>query len=100
VLVDQVVMPPIGMLLSGVDFAKLAWVLKAGRPGDDGQRGGGDPVRRPDQRRHPVPDRGLGGVPDRQGRERHAPRPAAGRRGPAAPQEALLMEIRDLLKAR
>jgi len=28
VLVDQVVMPPIGMLTSGVDFAKLAIVLK------------------------------------------------------------------------
>ena len=32
VLVDQVVMPPIGMLLSGVDFAKLEWVLKADDP--------------------------------------------------------------------
>jgi large conductance mechanosensitive channel len=27
-LVDQVVMPPIGLLTSGVDFSKLAWVLK------------------------------------------------------------------------
>jgi large conductance mechanosensitive channel len=27
-LVDQVVMPPIGLLTSGVDFAKLEWVLK------------------------------------------------------------------------
>ncbi len=32
VLVDQVVMPPIGMLLSGVDFSKLAWVLKPDDP--------------------------------------------------------------------
>ena len=32
VLVDQVIMPPIGMLLSGVDFAKLAWVLKPDDP--------------------------------------------------------------------
>src|SRR6187455_3213865 len=32
VLVDQVVMPPIGLLLSGVDFAKLAWVLRADDP--------------------------------------------------------------------
>ena len=31
-LVDQVVMPPIGMLLSGVDFAKLEWVLKPDDP--------------------------------------------------------------------
>ena len=32
VLVDQVVMPPIGLLTSGVDFAKLSWVLKADDP--------------------------------------------------------------------
>src|SRR4051812_24543001 len=32
VLVDQVVMPPIGMLLSGVDFSKLAVVLKPDDP--------------------------------------------------------------------
>ncbi|PZQ61542.1 MAG: large conductance mechanosensitive channel protein MscL [Phenylobacterium zucineum] len=32
VLVDQVVMPPIGMLLSGVDFSKLALVLKPDDP--------------------------------------------------------------------
>lgn len=32
VLVDQVVMPPIGLLTSGVDFAKLAWVLKLDDP--------------------------------------------------------------------
>jgi large conductance mechanosensitive channel len=27
-LVDQVVMPPIGLLLGGVDFSSLKWVLK------------------------------------------------------------------------
>jgi len=32
VLVDQVVMPPIGLLLLGVDFSKLAWVLKPDDP--------------------------------------------------------------------
>lgn len=31
-LVDQVVMPPIGLLLSGIDFSHLAWVLKADNP--------------------------------------------------------------------
>ena len=31
-LVDNVVMPPIGMLLSGIDFAHLEWVLKADNP--------------------------------------------------------------------
>ncbi|MDB5453494.1 MAG: mscL [Caulobacteraceae bacterium] len=31
-LVDNVVMPPIGMLLSGIDFAHLEWVLKPDNP--------------------------------------------------------------------
>jgi large conductance mechanosensitive channel len=31
-LVDQVVMPPIGLLTSGVDFARLEWVLKPEDP--------------------------------------------------------------------
>ncbi len=31
-LVDNVVMPPIGLLLSGIDFAHLEWVLKADNP--------------------------------------------------------------------
>jgi large conductance mechanosensitive channel len=31
-LVDDVIMPPIGLLLSGVDFSKLQWVLKADNP--------------------------------------------------------------------
>lgn len=32
VLVDKVVMPPIGLMLSGVDFASLSWVLKPENP--------------------------------------------------------------------
>ena len=32
-LVDQVVMPPVGLLLSGVDFSHLEWVLKPATPG-------------------------------------------------------------------
>ena len=31
-LVDQVIMPPIGLLLGGIDFAKLEWVLKREDP--------------------------------------------------------------------
>ena len=31
-LVDHVVMPPIGLLLSGVDFSHLQWVLKPDNP--------------------------------------------------------------------
>ncbi len=31
-LVDNVVMPPIGLVLSGIDFSGLAWVLKPDNP--------------------------------------------------------------------
>jgi large conductance mechanosensitive channel len=31
-LVDQVIMPPIGLLTGGIDFAKLEWVLKPEDP--------------------------------------------------------------------
>ena len=31
-LVDDLVMPPVGLLLSGFDFANLQWVLKADNP--------------------------------------------------------------------
>ena len=102
VLVDQVVMPPIGLLLSGVDFAKLEWVLKAD-----------DPLTKANE--HVAIQYGalinagirflivawvvfliVKGV----NALRREPPPADA--APAAPpsQEALLAEIRDLLKAR
>ncbi len=31
-LVDQVIMPPIGLLLGGIDFSKLEWVLTPENP--------------------------------------------------------------------
>jgi large conductance mechanosensitive channel len=31
-LVDQVIMPPIGLLMGGLDFSKLEWVLKREDP--------------------------------------------------------------------
>jgi len=31
-LVDQIVMPPVGLLLSGVDFSHLQWVLRYDNP--------------------------------------------------------------------
>jgi large conductance mechanosensitive channel len=31
-LVDNVIMPPIGLLLSGIDFSDLKWVLKGDNP--------------------------------------------------------------------
>jgi large conductance mechanosensitive channel len=33
-LVDQIIMPPIGMLTGGIDFSQLKWVLKAADTSD------------------------------------------------------------------
>src|ERR1700760_2685592 len=101
-LVDNVVMPPIGLLLSGIDFAHLQWVLRPDDPTTKAnelvaiQYGlftntlirfvivawvvfllvkGVNAIRRKDAQTPP------------------ATPPAPG------PQEALLMEIRDLLQA-
>ena len=103
-LVDQVVMPPIGLLMSGIDFGKLQWVLK------------------PDNPATPKVDelvaikygafintsikflivawvvfwlvKGMNAV-----RRWEAAQPAPVPPPPPTPQEALLGEIRDLLKA-
>jgi large conductance mechanosensitive channel len=102
-LVDNVVMPPIGLLLSGIDFAHLQWVLRPDNPATKAnelvaiQYGlffntlirflivawvvfllvkGVNAIRRKDAANPPE-------------------KPAA-----PPPQEALLAEIRDLLKAR
>jgi len=102
-LVDQVVMPPIGLLLSGIDFSHLEWVLKPDNPATKADElvaikygmfintsikflivawvvflmvKGVNAIRRWEAAQ-PVP----------------VPPP------PPTPQEALLIEIRDLLKA-
>ncbi|HYG04867.1 MAG TPA: large-conductance mechanosensitive channel protein MscL [Stenotrophomonas sp.] len=36
VLVEKVIMPPIGLLIGGIDFSKLAWTLAPARTGPDG----------------------------------------------------------------
>ncbi|MCD7097569.1 large-conductance mechanosensitive channel protein MscL [Stenotrophomonas sp. MMGLT7] len=36
-LVDKIIMPPIGWLVGGIDFSKLAWTLKPAEVGADGQ---------------------------------------------------------------
>jgi large conductance mechanosensitive channel len=102
VLVDQVVMPPIGLLLSGVDFSKLEWVLKA----DDPATKASEAVA---IQYGALINAGIRflivawvvflivkGV----NALRRAPPPADAVPAPPPPQEALLMEIRDLLKAR
>jgi large conductance mechanosensitive channel len=101
-LVDQIVMPPVGLLLSGVDFSHMQWVLKPDNPA--------------------TPQNEL--VSIQYGaflntlirffivawvvfllvkgvniiRRREAQRPSETKPAPP-PQEALLAEIRDLLKA-
>ncbi len=102
VLVDQVVMPPIGMLTSGVDFSKLAIVLKP----DDPATAASELVA---IQYGALINAGIKflivawvvfllvkAVNALRRKEAEAPaEPAA-----PPPQEALLMEIRDLLKSR
>ncbi len=102
VLVDQVVMPPIGMLTSGVDFSKLAIVLKP----DDPATAASELVA---IQYGALINAGIKflivawvvfllvkGVNALRRKEAETPaEPAA-----PPPQEALLMEIRDLLKTR
>jgi large conductance mechanosensitive channel len=101
VLVDQVVMPPIGLLLSGVDFSKLAWVLKP----DDPATAASELVA---VNYGALINAGIKFLivawvvfmlVKAVNAIRRAPPPADAPAAPA-PQEALLMEIRDLLKAR
>jgi large conductance mechanosensitive channel len=101
-LVDQMVMPPIGLLLSGIDFSHMAWVLKPDNPATKANEE----------------------VAIQYGaffnavikflvvawvvfllvklvnaiRRREAAKPESEKAAPS-PQEAVLMEIRDLLKA-
>jgi large conductance mechanosensitive channel len=100
-LVDQVIMPPIGLLTSGVDFSKLEWVLK---PADEVAK-------------KPAVAIGYGAFINaclqflivafvifmmvkaiNSMRRQEAEAPPAD--PPPTPTEALLSEIRDLLKAK
>ena len=36
-LVDQIIMPPIGMLIGGIDFSSYKWILKAAGPDGKGE---------------------------------------------------------------
>ena len=100
VLVDQVVMPPIGMLLSGVDFSNLAIVLKP----DDPATAASELVA---IQYGALINAGLKFlivawvvfmIVKAVNAIRRAPPPADAPTAPP-PQEALLIEIRDLLKA-
>jgi large conductance mechanosensitive channel len=102
-LVDNVVMPPIGLLLSGIDFAHLQWVL---RPDD--------PLTKANELvaiqyglfintliRFLIVAwvvfllvKGVNAIRRKDAETPHKTPPAPG------PQEALLIEIRDLLKDR
>ena len=102
VLVDQVVMPPIGLLTSGVDFSRLAWVLKPD-----------DPVTEASElvaiQYGALVNAGIKFLivawvvfmlVKAVNAIRRAPPPVEAAPPPPPPQEALLMEIRDLLKAK
>jgi large conductance mechanosensitive channel len=99
--VDQVVMPPIGLLLGRVDFKQLKWVLQAPDPArklSEVAIGYGDFLNTVLQFVIVafvvfVMVKVLNSVRRQQASE---PQPPA----PPTPTEALLAEIRDLLKAR
>lgn len=101
-LVDQVVMPPIGLLLSGIDFSHMAWVLKPDNP-----------ATKANEEVAIFYGAFLNSVIRfvvvawvvfllvklvNTIRRREAAKPDSEKAAPS-PQEALLMEIRDLLKA-
>ena len=102
VLVDQVVMPPIGLLTSGVDFSKLAIILKPDDPATEAseliaiQYGA-------------LINSGIKFVivawvvfliVKAVNAMRRSPPPADAAPAAPPPQEALLAEIRDLLKTK
>ena len=102
-LVDNVVMPPIGLLLSGIDFAHLQWVL---RPDDPLTKANELVAVQYGQFINTLIKflivawvvfwlvKGMNAV-----RRWEAAQPAPVPPPPPSPQEALLIEIRDLLKA-
>ena len=88
-LVNDVIMPPIGLLLGGVDFANLFVVLKEGAKATGSVRHAGRRQgcqrrdaehRRLHQRDHQLHDRRLRGVHGGQGRQRRASRSPRRRR--------------------
>jgi large conductance mechanosensitive channel len=101
-LVDNVVMPPIGLLLSGIDFAHLQWVL---RPDDPATKTNELVAIQYGLFINTLIKfvivawvvfllvKGVNAI-----RRREAAKPEEPSAPP--PQEALLIEIRDLLKAR
>ncbi len=101
-LVDNVVMPPIGLVLSGIDFAHLQWVL---RPDDPATKANELVAIQYGLFINTLIKfvivawvvfllvKGVNAI-----RRRDAQQPAKEPSAPA-PQEALLIEIRDLLKS-
>ena len=99
-LVNQVVMPPIGLLMGGVDFSKLQWVIRADDPAT--------PINELVAIQYGAFINTMiqflivawvifilvKGVNTLRRKQADAPPP------PPTPSEALLIEIRDLLKTR
>ncbi len=110
-LVKDVIMPPIGLALGGVDFSNFFLVIKGGpkesgalcHPGGCGQGQCRDDQLRPvRQCRYQLPDRRLravpAGAPDQPAAGRRRRKPPPRRRPPR--KSLLLRDIRDSLKAR
>ncbi|WP_293901526.1 large-conductance mechanosensitive channel protein MscL [Phenylobacterium sp.] len=100
-LVDQIVMPPVGLLLSGIDFSHLEWVLKPDNPLTKAneqvaiQYGAFINTSIKFMIVAWVVFMLVKGVNTLRRQEDAAP---ADEKPPPPPQEALLIEIRDLLK--
>jgi len=102
-LVDQVVMPPIGLLTGGIDFSELEWVLRRENPATEAVE---KVVIQYGAFANTVSHflivafvvflvvKGVNSM-----RRREAPKPYPGPSAPT-PVEALLVEIRDALRAR
>jgi large conductance mechanosensitive channel len=103
-LVDQVVMPPIGLVTGGIDFSKLEWVLRADNPATEAIEkvaiGYGAFINTVIQFLIVAAAVFLMVKAINAARRERAAEPEAA--APPAPtaSEALLTEIRDLLKAR
>ncbi|MBX3484317.1 large-conductance mechanosensitive channel protein MscL [Phenylobacterium sp.] len=102
VLVDKVVMPPVGLLTSGVDFSKMEWVLKP----DDPATAVNEAVA---IQYGALINAGIKFLivawvvfllVKAVNAMRREPASADAAPAPPPPQEALLMEIRDLMKAK
>ena len=108
--VNDVIMPPIGLALGGVDFTNMFVVLRDGAKAAgpvclarrrQGRRRRHAELRRVRQLDRQLPHRRVRGLHGREGRQLAEAEAGRGRAAPPAPtpDQVLLTEIRDLLKS-